>query len=90
LPGKVFCNAVIARSAATCKIALNESLFFSLDHAREKLAARAADYNIHRPYSSISYQTRRPMPLTRPQQADPLRHMEAPRAGLLLLPRRTA
>jgi putative transposase len=36
---------------------LNESLFFSLDHAREKLAAWAADYNTRRPHSSIGYQT---------------------------------
>lgn len=36
---------------------LNESLFFSLDHARDKLAAWIADYNTHRPHSSIGYQT---------------------------------
>ncbi len=36
---------------------LNESLFFSLDHAREKRAAWAADYNTRRPHSSIGYQT---------------------------------
>ena len=36
---------------------LNESLFFSLDHARQKLAAWAADYNTQRPHSSIGYQT---------------------------------
>lgn len=36
---------------------LNESLFFSLDHARQKLAAWIADYNTHRPHSSIGYQT---------------------------------
>ena len=36
---------------------LNESLFLSLDHAREKLAAWAADYNTRRPHSSIGYQT---------------------------------
>jgi transposase InsO family protein len=37
---------------------LNESLFFSLDHAREKLAAWAADYNDRRPHSSIGCQCR--------------------------------
>ncbi|MHB8285818.1 MAG: IS3 family transposase [Caulobacteraceae bacterium] len=36
---------------------LNESLFFSLDHARQKLAAWAADYNTERPHSAIGYQT---------------------------------
>jgi putative transposase len=36
---------------------LNESLFFSLDHARQKLAAWALDYNTARPHSSIGYQT---------------------------------
>jgi putative transposase len=34
---------------------LNESLFFSLDHAREGLAAWPADYNTRRPHSSIDY-----------------------------------
>jgi putative transposase len=36
---------------------LNESLFFSLDHARQKLTAWMADYNTERPHSSIGYQT---------------------------------
>jgi putative transposase len=36
---------------------LNESLFFTLDHARQKLAAWAEDYNTRRPHSSIGYQT---------------------------------
>ena len=36
---------------------LNESLFFGLDHARQKLAAWAIDYNTSRPHSSIGYQT---------------------------------
>jgi putative transposase len=36
---------------------LNESLFFSLDHARQKLAAWTLDYNTARPHSSIGYQT---------------------------------
>jgi len=36
---------------------LNESLFFSLDHARQKLAAWAADYITERPHSAIGYQT---------------------------------
>jgi putative transposase len=36
---------------------LNESLFFSPGHAREKVAAWAADYNTARPHSAIGYQT---------------------------------
>jgi putative transposase len=36
---------------------LNESLFFSLDHARRKLAAWTDDYNTPRPHSSLGYQT---------------------------------
>ena len=36
---------------------LNESLFFGLDHARQKLSAWAADYNTRRPHSAIGYQT---------------------------------
>lgn len=36
---------------------LNETLFFGLDHARQKLAAWAQDYNTNRPHSSIGYQT---------------------------------
>jgi putative transposase len=36
---------------------LNETLFFSLDHARQKLADWAADYNTSRPHSAIGYQT---------------------------------
>ena len=34
---------------------LNETLFTSLDHAREKIAAWAWDYNTQRPYSSLGY-----------------------------------
>jgi putative transposase len=34
---------------------LNESLFFSLRHARQKFAPGALDYNICRPHSSIGY-----------------------------------
>lgn len=34
---------------------LNESLCFSLDHARQKVASRVLDYNTRRPHSSIGY-----------------------------------
>ncbi len=36
---------------------LNESLFFGLGHARQKVAAWALDYNTCRPHSSIGYLT---------------------------------
>ena len=36
---------------------LNETLFFSLKHARQKLNAWAADYNTRRPHSALGYQT---------------------------------
>lgn len=36
---------------------LNETLFFSLDHARQKLDAWTTDYNTRRPHSAIGYQT---------------------------------
>jgi transposase InsO family protein len=36
---------------------LNETLFFSLDHARSIIAAWKDDYNTTRPHSSLAYQT---------------------------------
>ena len=36
---------------------LNETLFVSLDHARDAVAAWADDYNSERPHSSLGYQT---------------------------------
>ena len=36
---------------------LNESLFFGLEHARQKVADWALDYNTRRPHSSIGYLT---------------------------------
>lgn len=36
---------------------LNETLFISLAHAREKIAAWADDYNTGRPHSSLGYAT---------------------------------
>ncbi len=36
---------------------LNETLFFSLDHARSTIAAWKEDYNTTRPHSSLAYQT---------------------------------
>jgi putative transposase len=36
---------------------LNETLFFGLGHAREKINAWVSDYNHQRPHSSIGYAT---------------------------------
>jgi transposase InsO family protein len=36
---------------------LNETLFFSLDHARTVIAEWVEDYNISRPHSALAYQT---------------------------------
>lgn len=36
---------------------LNETLFTSMAHAREKIAAWAHDYNTGRPHSSLGYAT---------------------------------
>jgi putative transposase len=36
---------------------LNESLFFSLDHARQVIGAWADDYNTARPHSALGYRT---------------------------------
>lgn len=36
---------------------LNESLFFGLAHARERIAAWADDYNTRRPHSALGYST---------------------------------
>ncbi len=36
---------------------LNETLFFSMDHARVAIAAWVEDYNRERPHSSLGYET---------------------------------
>ena len=36
---------------------LNETLFFDLNQARQKITAWAADYNLQRPHSSLGYLT---------------------------------
>ena len=36
---------------------LNETLFFSLDHARNAIAEWVEDYNTRRPHSALAYQT---------------------------------
>lgn len=40
-----------------CDELLNESLFFGIDHARQKLREWVADYNTARPHSSLGYKT---------------------------------
>ncbi|HUH77905.1 MAG TPA: transposase, partial [Devosia sp.] len=37
---------------------LNETLFMSMGHAREEIAAWAGDYNGRRPHSSLAVRTR--------------------------------
>ena len=57
-PGKPTQNAFVESFNGRMRDELlNESLFFSLDHVRQKLAAWVADYNTRRPHSSIGYQT---------------------------------
>ena len=57
-PGKPTQNAFVESFNGRMRDELlNETLFFSLDHARQKLAAWAADYNTHRPHSALGYQT---------------------------------
>ena len=57
-PGKPTQNAFVESFNGRMRDELlNETLFFGLDHARQKLAAWAADYNTCRPHSSIGYQT---------------------------------
>ena len=69
---------------------LNETLFFNLDHALQKLAAYAANYNISRPHSALGYRTPEPYAVHLTAKADPLRNPTAPRASLLLPPRQRA
>ena len=57
-PGKPTQNAFVESFNGRMRDELlNETLFFSLDHAREKLVAWAADYNTERPHSALGYQT---------------------------------
>ena len=57
-PGKPTQNAFVERFNGRMRDELlNETLFTSLDHAREKIAAWAWDYNTRRPHSSLGYST---------------------------------
>ncbi len=57
---------------------LNESLFFSLDHARELIASWVEDYNTVRPHSSLGYQTPKAFSRALRTARD---HHAAPRTG---------
>lgn len=57
-PGKPTQNAFVESFNGRMRDELlNETLFTSLDHAREKIAAWAWDYNTRRPHSSLGYAT---------------------------------
>ena len=57
-PGKPTQNAFVESFNGRMRDELlNETLFTSLDHAREKIAAWAWDYNTQRPNSSLGYAT---------------------------------
>ena len=57
-PGKPIQNAFIESFNGRMRDEfLNETLFFSLDDARSKIAEWVTDYNDQRPHSSLKYQT---------------------------------
>jgi putative transposase len=57
-PGKPMQNGFVERFNGKMRDELlNETLFFSLDHARSVVAAWMEDYNTIRPHSSLAYQT---------------------------------
>ena len=57
-PGKPTQNAFVERFNGRMRDELlNETLFTSIAHAREKIAAWVKDYNTGRPHSSLGYAT---------------------------------
>ena len=57
-PGKPTQNAFVESFNGRMRDELlNETLFMSMGHAREKIAAWADDYNTGRPHSSLGYAT---------------------------------
>ena len=60
---------------------LNETLFRSLDHAREAVARWVADYNQRRPHSALGYETPAAFAAQIAATGDPLREMERLRAS---------
>jgi transposase InsO family protein len=74
-PGKPMQNAFIESFNGRMRDELlNETLFFSLDQARSKLAAWAADYNLQRPHSSLGYLTPAAFAANLTATGDPLRN----------------
>jgi putative transposase len=58
MPGKPTQNAFVESFNGRMRDELlNETLFMSIGHAREKIAAWADDYNTKRPHSSLGYAT---------------------------------
>jgi transposase InsO family protein len=58
MPGKPMQNGYVESFNGKMRDELlNETLFFTLDHAREAVAAWAEDYNTTRPHSSLAYET---------------------------------
>lgn len=58
MPGKPMQNGYVESFNGKMRDELlNETLFFSLDHARKAIAAWVEDYNTRRPHSALAYQT---------------------------------
>jgi putative transposase len=69
---------------------LNETRFFSLDPARQKLAAWVDDYNTRRTHSSIGYQTPAAYAAQLNATGRSAGYMVAPPTSVLPTPRREA
>ena len=58
MPGKPMQNGYVESFNGKMRDELlNETLFFSLDHARKAIAEWVEDYNTRRPHSALAYQT---------------------------------
>jgi transposase InsO family protein len=58
MPGKPMQNGYVESFNGKMRDELlNETLFFSLDHARKAITAWVEDYNTRRPHSALAYQT---------------------------------
>ncbi len=58
MPGKPMQNGYVESFNGKMRDELlNETLFFSLDQARQMIAAWMEDYNTARPHSALAYQT---------------------------------
>lgn len=65
---------------------LNETLFRSLDHAREAIAGWVTDYNHRRPHSALGYDTPAAYAAQITATGDPLREIERLRAAPVATP----